>query len=173
MTGIEVKKKVHRYLENKFDNELILDGIQEMISWLGEMGYIEGTIDIKAEPNNFYQLPEDIIKIDKVEIPEENAYYEDYLIDGMKIRFEDENNYKIFAKRLPIIENIEDDLTLHRMLENSVVKYVKGFCKMQVNDQSQDGARLQQEAKKDAVKSYRMLKKNQSPLKSFKVIREA
>ena len=78
MTGKDIKKKVSRYLESKFDDELIIDGIEEILNWMGEMGYVEGIIDLNAEAGTFYDLPDDLIRIVKVEKPENNTYYYNY-----------------------------------------------------------------------------------------------
>jgi len=175
MTGTEVKNKVERYINTTCDEDLILDAIEDAINWLGSMGYIIDTVLLEGvEADEFYELPSDLIKVLKVEKPDDKEYYYDYLIDGDLIRFADDGKYRIFAQKNPsMISAIGDELNMHPMLENCIVTYAKGFIKVTIDDSSQDGHRLLQKFEKDSLKAYLTLKRNQKTPANFSVIRHA
>jgi len=173
MLGTEIQTKAERYIDADISDNSILDGIEEFLNWLGNKGYVEGTILLDVEEDTFYTLPYNIIRITKIEDPEEDEFYYNYIVDGDKIRFGDEGTYRIFAKKHPSISALADSLGLHLMLEGATLKYVKGYCKLEIDDTSQDGARLVTEAKEDATRAYQILKRNQKEPSTVKVIRHA
>lgn len=174
MTGRDILEKAERYIGRKPDELVVIDGIQEAINWLGNKGYIIDTINVNATAKQRYDLPSDLIRIIKIENQKENKYYYNYILDGNRIRFGDDGEYKIFAEKHPfLIENIDKDLNLHSMLEGCVLTYVKGHCKVVLDDTSEDGHRLLKKFKEDAVMAYRTLKRGQANPSKVKVIRHA
>lgn len=162
MTGQDIIEKTKRYISREPDTDLVIDAIQSAINWLGNKGYIIDKIDIEAEPDGFYEFPEDIIRVIKVEIPAENKYYYSYIIDGNLIRFQDKNEYRIFAEKHPFkYQNRHEEIPMHPMLQGCVEDYVKGYCKLSIDDTSQDGHRLIQEFKENSAKAYQVLKRGQ------------
>lgn len=173
MTGNDIKDKADRYTSADITEDTIIDAIQDAFNWLGSKGYIIDTLlleDIDAD--TFYSLPKDLVRIIKVEKPEENEYYYDYLIDGNMIRFGSEGTYRIFAERNPpMVNDMTTELPLHPMLANCVSNYAKGYAKVSIDDTSEDGHRLLQQFRQDAMLAYNTLKRNQSSPTQWKVIR--
>ena len=175
MTPNEIKAKVERYLNrDTVDIEHINDALEESINWLGHAGYIIDTLIFNAEEKEFYELPDDLISIIKVEDTDEEEYYEGYLIDGKLIRFEDAGKYRVFGERQPQVPaGPDEELTLYPLLQYCVLDYVKGFCKVSIDDTSQDGHRLMQKFQQDAAKAYRSIKSDRNSLMSWRVERRA
>lgn len=174
MTGNDIKDKVERYTDMTVSDDLILDAINEAISWLGNMNYIIDVITISPEAEKEYGLPSDLIKILSIEDTEKDFYYENYLIDGNIIRFKDEGNYMIYAQRNPDeIDRMSKELPLHSMLQSCILNYVKGYAKVTIDDTSEDGHRLLQKFEQDSVKAYQTLTRNQKTPSKVRVIRHA
>ena len=173
MTPANIKEKVERYLtKDNIENEIILDGIEESISWLGNMGYVINTINEEFEEKLFYTLPKDVLGVIKVEDIEEETYYENWKVDGNLIRFGETGKYRIFLNRNPIFPTgIDEELDIHPLLQYAILDYVKGFCKVTIDDTSEDGHRLMQKFKEDALKAYKMIRRNRDNVKQWRVIR--
>ena len=175
MTPNEIQEKVQRYLNrDTVADEQIMDAIEEAINWLSRMGFLIDTIEKEYEGKDFYELPEDLIAIFKVEDVEEETYLRDYKIDGNLIRFAEDGKYRLFAERQPKVpESMNDELEMHDSLQYAVLDYVKGFCKVSIDDTSQDGHRLMQKFQQDALKAYQFLKRGQNTPTSWAVRRRA
>lgn len=174
MTGNEIKDKIERFFDIKVNSKLIIDGIQEAINWLGNMGYIIDTILLEAEEETFIGLPVNLIRIIKVENLDENEYCYDYKVDGDLIRFKEEGNYRIFAERHPSeITSLDEELSMHSMLSNCILTYVKGFIKLSNDDENKVGWEYIKKFQQDSIKAYQLLKRNQSNPTKWKVIKHA
>ena len=175
MTPNEIKAKVERYLNrDTIDIEHINDALEESINWLGRAGYIIDTLIFDAEEKEFYELPDDLISVIKVEDTDEEEYYEGYLIDGKLIRFEDAGKYRVFGERQPQVPDGPDkELALYPLLQYCVLDYVKGFCKVSIDDRSEDGHRLMQKFQQDSLKAYQAIKRGRNSPSNWKVIRRA
>ena len=175
MTPNEIKEKVERYLNrDNVDLNSITDGIEEAMNWLGNMGYLINTINMVVEAEEFYELPEDLISILKIEDPEKKEIVTDYIVDGNLIRFKEQGEYRVFAERQPLTPLDEStELELHIMLQYCVLDYVKGFCKVSIDDTSQDGHRLMQKFQQDSLKAYQAIKRGRNSPTNWKVIRRA
>ena len=175
MTPKNIQNKVQRYLnrDNVEDNQII-DAIEEAINWLGRMGYLIDTVIMEYEGKKFYHLPQDLISVLKVEDVEEETYFSDYKIDGNLIRFAEDGKYRIFAERQPKVPGgMEDELKMHASLQYAVLDYVKGFCKVSIDDRSEDGHRLMQKFQQDSLKAYQAIKRGRNSPANWKVIRRA
>lgn len=175
MTGNDIKNKVERYMDGYTpSDDKILDAIQDAMNWMGNIAGLVNVIDYEAEADVQYDLPQDLIRIMRVEIKDENVFYYNYTIENNVIRFKDANDYKILYTKHPTeYINLNNELFLHPMLENCILTYCKGFIKVTINDTSKDGQRLMQKFEKDAVKAYRTLKRNRKSPTKVKVFRHA
>jgi hypothetical protein len=174
MTGTDLKNKAERFLNLQIKDSVALDGIQEALNWLGSMGYAIDTITYyDAEEDTFYGLPDELIEVIKIETTNDSGdkiYYNNYIIDGDMIRFGEEGDYVMFAKKKPKLEDIGDDLNVHTLIQYAVLSYLKGFILIK-NDK--DGSDYLQKFERDAVKAYRDLSKNKSGQNTVSVVRHA
>lgn len=174
MTGQELKDKVERYTDMTFKRDTIIDAIQESINKLGIRGHIIDTIDIEAESEEFYELPKDIIRVIKVEVPEDSVYYYDYLVDGNLIRFHEDNFYRIFAEKHPFkYQNLNEELELHPMLQDCILTYVKGYIRLSNDDKNEIGWNYMQQFREESMQAYEYLKRNQQTPSKIRVERRA
>ena len=119
-------------------------------------------------------MPDDLISVIKVEDTDGEEYYKGYLIDGKLIRFEDAGKYRVFGERQPQVPaGPDEELALYPLLQYCVLDYVKGFCKVSIDDTSQDGHRLMQKFQQDALKAYQSIRKGRNSPSNWKVIRRA
>ena len=172
MTGQELKDKVKRYMNKEPSDDDVLDGIQEAMNELGVRNHLIDTEDISAAAKDENTLPNNYIRVIKVEIPEENKYYFNYLIDGNKIRFANEDDYKIYYQKHPeTYKDLSEELPMHPMLQKCVLDYVKGHCKVIINDTSEDGHRLLQQFTEKSMMAYEVLTRNQKTPSKVRVYR--
>ena len=175
MTGNDIKSKISRYVGKEPDDDIVLDAIEDAINKLGNMGYIIDTIAFEgAEKNEFYKLPKDLIRIVKVEKLNEDKYYLNYLVDGIRIRFGDDGDYRIFAEKHPQqLDSLNDEIEMHPMLQNCVKNYAIGYVKVSIDDTSEDGHRLKEQFMQYAERAYRTLKRNEKTPSKIRVERNA
>lgn len=173
MTPEEIKTKVERYTKKSdIDIDYIMDAIEESINWLSNMGYIIDSIKDNYDAKEFYELPNDIVGLIKVEDVEEDEMVEDYVVDGNLIRFGEEGEYRIFAERQPKIPSSSDEeLELHPSLQYAILDYTKGFIKVSTDDRSEDGHRLMQKFQEDSVKFYQSIVRGKNNVTSWTVKR--
>lgn len=173
MTGEDILDKIKNFVDVNVGEDQVMDGIEEAINWLGVYAYAIDKIDMTgSEGKKVYDLPDNIILIMYVEDIEEEEYYYNYLVTGNEIRFKDDGNYYVVAQVQPeMIENIDDEISLHPMLQNCILTYVKGFVKMANDDESEVSWRYIEKFERDAMRAYEALKRNQKTPTEVKVIR--
>lgn len=167
MNPKQIKERVERYTDMTFKDELILDFINEAVNKLGAKNYLIDTINMEFEGKDFYELPKEWIRVIKVEDIDKEVYYYNFLIDGNQIRFKDEGNYRIFAERHPfVVDDMNEDLPMHRMLAECIITYVKASIRMRNSEQNEAGWRQREEFWKESELAYRTLKRGQdNPVK--------
>lgn len=177
MNGQEIKDKVERYLDMTLKDNLIIDGIQEAINKLGIKGHVIDTIlleEIEIEEGEFYNMPSDWIRVIKVEKPDDNEYYYNYLIDGDLIRFQEVNKYRIFAQKHPFKYNdLDDNIDLHPMLVSCILDYVKGFVRLTNTDQNKVAWQYVRKFEEDTLQVYQLIKRDQKAPSRVRVDRKA
>lgn len=174
MTGSDIKNKVERYLDMNLKEQLILDAIEEAINWLGNKNYLITSTTETAEADAITSLPDDFIRVIKVEVPADNKYYYNWIIDGTDIRFKDADTYKIYYEKHPtLISSIGDELSMHQMLQACILTYTKGFVMTVRGNNPEMGFNLIKKFERDSVIAYETLKRGQKQPSRVRVIRHA
>lgn len=180
MTGTEIQSYVESRIGRQVDSDDVLEAINEGLNEIGDMGLLYATIDVSvSDTSQWYNMPVEpapytqIIHIIKKENNKE-YYYQRWEYRNGSIRFFDEGDYTIVARKMPEhLNNISDSFTsLHRLYYNAIKFYALSWIRE--NDDIEDtGAQLlRQRFEESVARAATTLVSTKSPAK-VKVIRHA
>lgn len=171
MTGQEILEQAARYNGFSIDEGDALAYINEALARLGEMGYVFGVIEVEAERNVSYLLPQNAINIVRVEDKDSRRAYYGYRKVGDEIIFLKDGEYVIYARKMPEpLDFIDEEPDVPPLYHPAIVMYVRGMTKLQDDEMNPDGHRLIQKFEEEAARAYQMLMRERVPV-SIKVER--
>jgi len=124
----EIKESVEEFVDVSLNDETIINGAREALSLMAVRSFLVDTVTDEFEADEKYELPDEFVRVIKVEKPDENKVIDYWKVDGNMIRFRDDGKYRIYAHRSSHMpKSIEDDISLHPMLIEKVKKYLQGY----------------------------------------------
>ena len=116
---------------------------QNLIASTCETGSIRDTLTINVdEPNNWYKLPNDFIKVEKIYL--NNQETNNFKEDTLQILLPEKGEYKIEYRRLPKTIGLEsDEPELHELYHYPMSYWVASREQYRYNPDSPDGQRLE------------------------------
>jgi hypothetical protein len=174
MTGTEIKTRAEAYIGETIDDVNALKALNEAIDEIGDLGqvYEQATSALPFTAGAWYNLPARMTSLVEV-TDEEGKLYHGWRTRDNLIHFNEDGIYTIHYRKLPDhMTTITDTPKLHPAYHNCLVTYLKGWTKLQDDDESPDGLRLMSKFEQDVLRTYNALRRRRGP-KQIKVIRHA
>lgn len=174
MTGIEIKARAEAYIGETIDDVDVLKALNEAIDEIGDLGqvYEQATSVLPFVAGTWYNLPARLTSL--VEVTDETGQpYHGWRTRDNLICFDESGIYTIHYRRLPDhMATLTESPKLHPTYHNCLVTYLKGWAKLQDDDENPDGLRLMAKFEQDVLRQYNALRRRRGP-KQVKVIRHA
>lgn len=174
MTGKELKEAAETMLGGgTLSTEQTILWTNEALDEISDQGLCYGEVEVDATAGEWYQMPEDVTSIIRIEEPMGTVYNHWKQRGYNEIGFDDSGKYTVIARRQPEkIITLDDEVKVHPTLQRTVITFLRGMFKLSINDESADGHRLMADFKEQLTRAYNILRRNRQPM-SWKVDRHA
>ena len=162
MKASELKSEAETLSEHTIKEGLALACINKAINKIGDLSKIYDEIEVEAEPEVWYNLPNNFIFIEEVinlDLDEPTTNYK-YVND--RIKFFENYRFKIIGTRLPDrVSNLASEVEINDLFRNAIVDYLIAYVKKQ-NGELEEGYAIEKRLEKEISRVGRIINKNQN-----------
>ncbi len=157
MTGNDIKNYLELYLTTTVDSDKVVLIINECLNIIGDLALNYEVIEVTPGENGWGKLPEDTTAV--VSVEQNGKPYDNWTTRGLSIKLGSLGVYDVVLRRMiPQIEELADEIKIHPLFKSPIIAYTRGMWKVIENEDSQDGHRLLEQFKEEALKAYNILK---------------
>ena len=177
MLGTDIQIYVEKRLGRTFEQDMILEAINECLDEIGDLSLLYATSDVTVvDIKQWYALPESYSKVEKViKYEGECEYiYEGWEYRNGNIRIFDTGDFRIVARKIPdyLTEISDTFVELHRSYNNAIRYYVLAWVRENEDLDDQISEKYYQKFTEKVQRAASSLISTKSPAK-VQVIRRA
>lgn len=172
MTGSEILSYIETRVGREVSPDHVLIAINEALNEIGDMGLLYDTTEaVVTNTKEWFALPEDFTMVKTVML--QGRWYLDWQYVNGKIKFDDVGVFTIIARKMaPTMNNIAENLPLHRLYHNGIQFYALGWVYENDNPNDMSAERAYQKFVNSVSGAAKTLIGTKPPM-SWTVIRHA